>query len=90
MLSVRWVFLFYFNIVNLIVFFCFYTGVSAVSNALARYINSLSGNKIESVLKAHLPIHVPYLAEFPNFLALGLALMVTCAFMSKFFELYYI
>jgi hypothetical protein len=56
----------------------YFLGLAALSNALAKYINSLCGNKIEEAFQSHFPIDVPYLAHYPNFLALGFGILVTC------------
>ena len=51
-------------------------GSAGTANALSKYINSLTGNKIQDVLKSTLSMNVPTLASYPDLLALGLVLVV--------------
>lgn len=56
------------------------TGTSSISSALSKYIDDLSGKRIEHYLKAVVPINVSFLGPYPDFLAFGLALAVTGIF----------
>jgi amino acid transporter len=51
-------------------------GSAGTANALSKYINSLSGNKIQDALKSSLSMNIPTLASYPDLLALGLVLIV--------------
>jgi hypothetical protein len=51
-----------------------------VSNALSKYIDELSGNKISSYLRNHIPMNIENLGPYPDFLAFGLVLCVTGIF----------
>lgn len=52
-------------------------GMSSVANALSQYIDSLTGKKIQAALINILPFNSPMLGPYPDFLALGLVLVVT-------------
>lgn len=52
-------------------------GTSAAASALSKYIDSLASYKISSALKSAMPINVHGLAPYPDFLAFGLALVIT-------------
>lgn len=52
-------------------------GVSATTNALSQYINSVVNNKVQIALKNAMPMHVTSLASYPDFLAFGLAIAIT-------------
>jgi cationic amino acid transporter 3 len=51
-------------------------GNASVATSLSQYIDTLSGNKISSYLKAHLSMHVKNIAQYPDFLAFGLTMVV--------------
>ncbi|CAF0761137.1 unnamed protein product [Brachionus calyciflorus] len=52
-------------------------GVSASTNSLSQYINSLAGDKIREYLRNAIPINIRSLASYPDFLAFGLAIVIT-------------
>ncbi|XP_046540354.1 cationic amino acid transporter 3-like [Equus quagga] len=53
-------------------------GAASVARAWSSTFDSLTGNHISRVLQGSFSLHVPYvLAEYPDFFALGLVLLVT-------------
>ncbi|RNA31175.1 cationic amino acid transporter 3 isoform X1, partial [Brachionus plicatilis] len=51
-------------------------GVSAATNALSQYINSLTGNKIKMALMESMPLNISSLAPYPDFLAFALTILI--------------
>jgi amino acid transporter len=56
-------------------------GSASVANALSQYIDSFTGRKMRAYLTSTLPMSVPYLGAYPDFLAFGLVIVVTCKFL---------
>lgn len=52
-------------------------GVAATVSSLSQYINVLFDGKIHDYLSYNLPIKIPSLASFPDFLSLSIALFLT-------------
>ena len=51
-------------------------GAAGIANALSQYINSLSGNKIKTALMEAMPMNLAGLGPYPDFLALGIVMVV--------------
>jgi amino acid transporter len=60
-------------------------GSASVANALSQYIDSFTGRKMRAYLSKNLPISVPYLGSYPDFLAFGIVMVVTCKYFLSFF-----
>jgi hypothetical protein len=60
-------------------------GVASVSNALSKYIDFLTGNRIEKALKAAMPMNQPGLGPYPDFFAFFLVVIVTCNYTIEIF-----
>lgn len=58
-------------------------GVSATTNALSQYINSLTGNKIKIALMESMPLNIASLAPYPDFLAFFLSILIICNLKKK-------
>ena len=52
-------------------------GAASVGNALSQYINVFTGRKISTFLLEHVPMHVPGLGPYPDFLCFGLIIFMT-------------
>lgn len=52
-------------------------GTSTSASALSKYIDSLSDYKISKGLNSSMPINVPFFAPYPDFLAFGMAIIIT-------------
>ena len=55
----------------------FAKGTASIANALSQYIDVLAGKKISIFLKNTVPMNIPYLGPYPDFLAFALVLCVT-------------
>jgi amino acid transporter len=52
-------------------------GTASVANALSQYIDSFTGRKIRAFMTLNLPMTIPHLGPYPDFLAFGLVVVVT-------------
>jgi amino acid transporter len=52
-------------------------GVASVGNALSQYINIFADRKISTFFQTNLPMNVPGLGPYPDFLAFGLIFTFT-------------
>ena len=59
-------------------------GTSSVARAWSGNLDSLTGNKISHAMNESLPIRVDFLAEYPDFLAVGLIAIVTSRLLARF------
>ncbi len=55
-------------------------GTSSTASMLSAYIDYLAGNQISTALHNAMPINSPCVASYPDFLAFGLCIAVTCKF----------
>ncbi len=53
-------------------------GTASVANALSQYIDILTGKQIRAFLLEKVPFNQPGLGPYPDFLAFGLVMVVTC------------
>ncbi|XP_065206555.1 cationic amino acid transporter 2-like isoform X2 [Planococcus citri] len=52
-------------------------GTAAVAKGLSNYVDALSGKAMENALKDWLPMHIPFLAPYPDFFACSIVLVLT-------------
>ena len=57
------------------------SGSAGGANALSHYIDSLTGNKIHDAFYNLMPLHLPGLGKYPDFLAFGVVLVAICRFL---------
>lgn len=53
-------------------------GTASTASALSLYIDDLSNNQISDALNRTMPMNVSILAKYPDFLAFGLCIVITC------------
>ncbi|CAF0949667.1 unnamed protein product, partial [Brachionus calyciflorus] len=53
-------------------------GTASVSNALSQYIDKLTGRKIQAFFRSTMPFNSPFLGPYPDLLAFGLVMIITC------------
>lgn len=52
-------------------------GTASVAKGMANYIDSICNNTMAKTMSEIAPIKVPFLAEYPDFFAFGLVLLIT-------------
>lgn len=57
---------------------CLNTGTSAGASALSQYIDALSDFQISKAFRSAMPMDVPGFAPYPDFLAFGMQILITC------------
>jgi amino acid transporter len=53
-------------------------GTSSVARAFSTYFDSLIDNKIQHTFREYMPINVDGLSAYPDFLAFGITILITC------------
>lgn len=53
-------------------------GTSAGASALSQYIDALSDFQISKAMRAAMPMNLPGIAPYPDFLAFGMLLLIIC------------
>jgi len=54
-----------------------FIGTSSVARAWSANLDTLTGGVIADAMRKHLPINAGILADYPDFLAVGLIILVT-------------
>ncbi|KAI5639111.1 amino acid permease domain-containing protein [Phthorimaea operculella] len=52
-------------------------GTASVAKGMANYIDSLCNNTMGKTMTEIMPIRIPFMAEYPDFLAFGLVMLIT-------------
>ena len=60
------------------IFFSQNLGTSTAASALSIYIDTIFNKDISNGLRHTMPISVPGLSPYPDFLAFGFAVLITC------------
>lgn len=58
-------------------FFKFVLGIASVASGMSSYIDTLVDGKIKITLADCMAINIPYLTSSPDFLALGIIVLIT-------------
>ncbi|XP_055384351.1 cationic amino acid transporter 2 isoform X2 [Condylostylus longicornis] len=54
-------------------------GSASVVKGLSTYLDKLFDNVMQNFFKEHMPMDVPWLSEYPDFFALGVTILFSCA-----------
>jgi cationic amino acid transporter 2 len=61
-------------------------GTSTTASALSKYIDSLAGDEISKAFRLAMPMEASVFAPYPDFLAFGFVLIITCRKLIPFFK----
>lgn len=55
----------------------FFSGTAGVAKGMSNYIDALTDNSMKKFFMQHMPINIDFMAEYPDFFAFGLVIVIT-------------